>query len=338
MNLNKFDYNLPKELIAQKPITPRDRSKFLIYNKTEDKIKHDFFFNLPKYVDTNDVLVFNNSKVFPARLKVLKPTGGKIEIFLLKDLGRGKWECLVGGRLGKTRELDKDILKMNILEKLDNENWIIKFNLTEKKFKVFLDQYGETPLPPYIKTKDSKNIRKKYQTIYAEHQGSVAAPTAGLHFTNKVFKELNKKHVQIEFVTLHVGLGTFAPVKTKKIEDHKIHKEFGILDKQTCDRLNKAKEQGKRIIAVGTTSIRVLESAATSKGLRPFNDWIDLFIYPGYSFRFVDAIITNFHLPKSSLLMLISAIIGVDKVMEIYKKAIKKRYRFYSFGDVMFIE
>jgi S-adenosylmethionine:tRNA ribosyltransferase-isomerase len=343
MNLEIFNYHLPKKLIAQKPVSPRDRSKFLIYDKSKDKIKHDSFYNLPKYLDSNDVLVFNNSKVFPARLKAYKSTGGKIEIFLLQDLGKGKWECLIGGKLGEVRELDKDKLKANILEKLENGNWLVKFNLAGKQFDEFLNKYGETPLPPYIKTKDSKLIREKYQTIYAKQQGSVAAPTAGLHFTKKLLKELNKKGVQTEFVTLHVGLGTFAPVKTKKIEDHKIHKEFGILDKQTCERLNKAKKQGKRIIAVGTTSIRVLESAFKEKSLKPFSNWIDLFIYPGYSFKFVDAIITNFHLPKSSLLMLVSAFIkkdktGVNRLMEIYKKAIKKRYRFYSFGDAMFIK
>lgn len=348
MNLEIFNYSLPKELIAQKPVTPRDSSKFLIYARKEDKTKHDSFYNLPKYLDSNDVLVFNDSKVFPARLKILKPTGGKIEIFLLQDLGKGNWECLVGGKIKENYELGimnngfKKICKVLKPEK-QGGSWQVKFNLTGKEFEEFLDKYGETPLPPYIKTKDSKLIRKKYQTIYAEHQGSVAAPTAGLHFTEKLLKELNKKGVQIEFITLHVGLGTFAPVKIKKIEDHKIHKEFGILDKQTCDRLNKAKEQGKRIIAVGTTSIRVLESASRGKFLKPFSNWINLFIYPGYSFKFIDAMITNFHLPKSSLLMLVSAFIkkdktGVKKLMEIYKKAIKKRYRFYSFGDAMFVK
>ncbi|MFH1610518.1 MAG: tRNA preQ1(34) S-adenosylmethionine ribosyltransferase-isomerase QueA [Patescibacteria group bacterium] len=338
MNFEKFNYNLPKELIAQKPVTPRDGSKLLIYSKKEDRVLHKHMYNLPKYLDSNDVLVFNNSKVFPARLNVYKPTGGEIEIFLLQDLGKGKWECLIGGKLKDVKELNKGNLKVNVLDKLENGNWLVKFNLFDEKFKAFLDKYAETPLPPYIKTKDSKSIRKKYQTIYAKHQGSVAAPTAGLHFTKKLLNQLDKKSVQMEFVTLHVGLGTFAPVKTNKIEDHKIHKEFGILDKKTCDRLNEAKKQGKRIIAVGTTSIRVLEGASKRNKLKPFSGWIDIFIYPGYSFKFIDAMITNFHLPKSSLLMLISAFINIDKVMEIYQKAIKKKYRFYSFGDALFIK
>ncbi|MFH1457130.1 MAG: tRNA preQ1(34) S-adenosylmethionine ribosyltransferase-isomerase QueA [Patescibacteria group bacterium] len=342
MQLELFNYNLPKSLIAQKPATFRDRSRLLVFNKKTNKIKHDYFFNLLNYIDSNDVLVFNNSKVFPARLICNKKTGGTIEVFLLNKINKNNWECLIGGKLGSARELDKNNLKINIIKKLNNGNWQIRFGLTGKKFEIFLNKYGQTPLPPYIKTKDSTIIRKKYQTIYAKYLGSVAAPTAGLHFTKRLLSGLNKKGVQIEFITLHVGVGTFAPVKTARIEQHKIHKEFAVLDKATCARLNLAKKQGKNIIAVGTTSARVLESAIKNKNLKHFNGWVDIFIYPGYKFKFIDAIITNFHLPKSSLLMLVSAFIGkgkvgIKKLMSIYKKAIKKKYRFYSFGDSMFI-
>ena len=379
MKTKLFNYHLPKELIAQSPATPRDHSRLLVYERKTEKIIHDKFFNLKKYLQPNDVLVFNNTKVFPARLILKKNTGGKVEILLLKDLGQGKWECLLGGRrikenleLSPARLRPSDHqgppvlldyggqassflpekhnqIKCKVLNKLKGGRWIVRFNLAGKELEKFLNQHGQTPTPPYIKKKSRLD---KYQTIYARYTGSVAAPTAGLHFTKKLLKELNKFGVQQEFITLHVGLGTFAPVKTKEIEDHHIHAEFASLDKQTCQRLNKAKEQGKKVIAVGTTSVRVLETASDANGkLKPLNGWINLFIYPGYKFKFVDGIITNFHLPKSTLLMLVAAFVdqeknfanspnknyGTQKILEVYKEAIKKNYRFYSFGDAMLV-
>ncbi|MFC1622407.1 tRNA preQ1(34) S-adenosylmethionine ribosyltransferase-isomerase QueA, partial [Patescibacteria group bacterium] len=320
MNTKLFDYNLPKELIAQKPANPRDSSQLLIYDSVHNKVTHDKFYNLLKYLQSGDVLVFNNSKVFPARLILQKQTGGKIEVFLLQNLGNGKWECLVGGQIKENQKLYfvgtghcpvQPICK--IIKKLDNSNWIVKFNLLEKKFQDWLEKYGQTPLPPYINRRNaSERVLKKdrfnYQTVYAKQQGSVAAPTAGLHFTKKLLKQLNKFGVQQEFVTLHVGLGTFQPVKTKKVEEHQMHAEFAMLDKATCQRLNMAKQDGKRIIAVGTTSARILEAATNKQGkLKPVNDWINIFIYPGYKFKFINGLLTNFHLPQSSLLMLVSA-------------------------------
>ena len=350
-NLQDFDYNLPKELIAKRPVSPRDRSRLLIYNKKNNQIKHDYFFNLVKYLDKNDVLIFNNSKVFPARLIFKKETGGKTEIFLLNKINKYNWECLIGGRIKEIKKLEIKKLRVEILKKLEHNKWQVKLNLAGKKLEEFLDKYGETPLPPYIKIKDSKIIRKKYQTIYARIRGSVAAPTAGLHFTKKLFNQLNKKCVQVEFVTLHVGFGTFQTLKNNNIQKNKLHQEFAVIDKATCDRLNKAKQQGKRIIAVGTTSVRVLEAATRNGKLNKLparrspakqdeggNNYINLFIYPGYKFKFVDAIITNFHLPKSSLLMLVSAFVNLKKIKQIYQLAIKNKYRFYSFGDAMFIK
>jgi len=363
MKLSLFDYNLPKELIAQKQIKPRDHSRLLILKSPTtsspavagvtppraggDTITHDYFYNLDKYLDSNDVLVFNDSKVMPARIRMYKETGGKVEVFLLKELTAGKWEVMIGGKVVvKTRlrrrfapRNDSGFLKCEIIEKLDNGNWVVKFNLKGKKFREVLEKIGETPLPPYIKTKDSKQIRKDYQTIYAHDEGSVAAPTAGLHFTKRVFEKLKKKGVKIEFVTLHVGLGTFQPVKTNEIEKHQMHAEYVVLDQATTKRLNNYKKEGKRIVAVGTTSCRVLEAMSLKNGkLKTGAKDVNIFIYPGYKFKFVDEMITNFHLPKSTLLMLVSALAGRENILKAYKLAVKKKYRFYSFGDGMIIK
>lgn len=361
MNLSLFNYNLPRELIAQTPKEPRDTSGLLVYDRNTGGIINDRFFNLPKYLRPDDVLVFNNTKVFPARLIMHKPTGGKIEIFLLKEVGGGKWECLIGGKLKKIKnsvsssrvpsrsgrwDLGLKNLKAIITGRVAESVWLIKFNLSEKKFCDFIEKYGETPLPPYIKTKDSRKIRAEYQTIYAKTLGSVAAPTAGFHFTKKLLARLKKMGVAEEFVTLHVGLGTFQPVKTDQIEKHQMHAELAVLDKATCARLNLAKKQGRRIVAVGTTSARLLEAATDKNGkLKPIRKDVNIFIYPGYQFKFVDALVTNFHLPKSTLLMLVAAFLGQHKnksagikiMQKIYTTAVKKKYRFYSFGDCMFI-
>lgn len=335
MKLKLFDYNLPNELIAQKQMKPRDISRLMVINKASRQIRHDYFFNLDKYLKEGDVLVFNNSKVFPARIRF----GGR-EIFLLKELRGGKWEVM--GRNLRFMIYDlgfkSNVLKCEILKKMDSGNYIVRFNLQGKKFREWLEKYGETPLPPYIKTKDSAQIRKDYQTVFAKSEGSVAAPTAGLHFTKRVFGKLEKKGIKIEFVTLHVGAGTFQTVKTENIEEHKLHEEWTGIDKITAGRLSRYKKEGRRIIAVGTTSCRALEALVDKEGrLKPAKREVNIFIYPGYKFKFVDGLITNFHLPKSSLLMLVSALAGRKFILEVYKKAIQKKYRFYSFGDGMFI-
>ena len=341
MLTSDFNYNLPQTLIAQKPVSPRDHSRLLVLDKNNGKIKHCHFSDLPKLLQPNDVLVFNNSKVFKARLTGTKPTGGKLEIFLLREINASTWEAMIGGRGGDVgleikfgKNLSGKIIKQN--ENLRH----IKFNLSGIKLQNAIDKLGTIPLPPYIKQTAKLD---RYQTVYAKTRGSVAAPTAGLHFTKKLLSDLKKKNIQLEYVTLHVGLGTFASIKTDKIENHKIHTEWATIDSATAKRLNVAKKQGRRIIAVGTTTVRTLE-AFCGRGMprhaptieRGSKD-INLYITPGYKFKFVDAMITNFHLPQSSLLVLVSSFAGYDKTLAAYKTAINKKYRFYSFGDAMFI-
>lgn len=349
MKLSQFNYILPKNLIAQHPRRPRDHSRLLILNRQTKKISHHKFYEIEKYLKKGDVLVLNNSKVIPARLIARREkTNGKLEIFLLRQLTPNTWQCLVGGRRAHPNlKLNfSKTLKGELVKKFDQSRWQVKFNKSGQSLKKEIYKIGHTPTPPYIKPQTFKpssdsSISRDYQTIYAKHEGSVAAPTAGFHFTKKLLTRLKKKGVQIVFITLHVGLGTFAPVKTKNIKDHKMHPEFAIINKSTAQRLNKAKKQGRRIIAVGTTSVRILESAAkkqnTSYILHPTSNNINLFITPGYKFKFTDALITNFHLPCSTLLMLVSALAGRPLILKTYKQAIKKKYRFYSFGDAMFI-
>ncbi len=368
MKLSLFDYHLPHKLITQKPVRPRDHSRLFVYNKKTDKIQHKHFYDLPKFLKPGDVLVLNNSKVFPARLIGKKTTGGKIEIFLLKyyeqtsDVGSSRhrmsdcqntWEVMIGGKIKHSNEkitITKNLF-CTIIDKNSNNSWLVKFNLSGNKFWQQVEKYGQAPLPPYIKTKSNL---KEYQTVYAKIKGSVAAPTAGFHFTKPLLNKLKKQGVQIEYITLHVGLGTFAPVKEKNITKHQIHSELAEINQTTARRLNQAKKQGRRIVAVGTTAIRTLEAfsvvtgrAASASGvdlsLQSGKKWTNIFIYPGYKFRFVDCSITNFHLPKSTLLMLIAAFLGNKKtgiiiLHRLYKIAIKNKYRFYSFGDGMFIE
>ena len=344
MRLSLFDYKLPKNLIAQKPMRPRDNSRLLVLNKRQKTISHHKFYEIEKFLNPGDVLVLNNSKVIPARLYGRREgTGGKLEIFLLRQLNTNTWECLVGGRrarVGLKLNFSKT-LKGELLKKLDEQKWQIRFNKCGQSLEKEIYKIGQTPTPPYIKkqlTINNQQLAANYQTVYARHDGSVAAPTAGFHFTKRLLNKLKKKGVQFEFLTLHVGLGTFAPVKTQKIENHKMHPEFAVLNKSTCTRLNKAKKEGRRIITVGTTSVRVLESVANKKAqLKPTTQDINLFIYPGYKFKFTDCLITNFHLPKSTLLMLVSAFASRPLILKVYQQAIKKKYRFYSFGDAMFI-
>lgn len=339
-----FDYFLPHELIAQKPTRPRDHSRLLILNKNTREICHQHFYDLAKWLQAGDVLVLNNSKVIPARLLGHKKlTGGQLEIFLLKKIKGKLWQCLVGGK-GRLpglqvifRKSNKSpiILTAELIKDNGNGTWTVKFNKSGNSLTKIVGQIGQTPTPPYI-----KKIAKlaDYQTIYAKIPGSVAAPTAGLHFTPQLFRQLKSMGAKIEFITLHVGFGTFQPVKVADISQHKLHAEFATLDKSTAQRLNQAKKAKHRIIAVGTTTVRTLETFSNKNGqLKVDSHWINTFIYPPYKFKFVDALITNFHLPKSTLLMLVCAFAGRKNIFKAYRAAIAKKYRFFSFGDAMLI-
>lgn len=336
-----FDYKLPKNLIANSPAHPRDHSRLMIIDRKTGQIENHLFFEIEKFLGPNDVLVLNKTKVFPARIFGKKPTGGKVEILLHKNIDKFTWEVLTkpGLRTGQTVTFKGFSLKV---AKRNDELAVIEFNISKDELIERLRKIGITPLPPYIhSTESEKNLRREYQTVYAKSLGSVAAPTAGFHFTGRLLKRLKKKGVQIEYVTLHVGMGTFAPVKTKTLEEHKMHEEVFFVDQKTFERLVKAKKSGKRIISVGTTSTRVLETISPKK----LSGSTNIFIYPPYKFKFVDALITNFHLPKSTLLALISAFVSYPNINEkfksfnsslmgkAYRKAIKDKYRFYSFGD-----
>jgi len=346
--LSTYDFNLPPELIAQKPASPADTCRLLILDRKTKKITDEKFLNLPKYLNKDDVLVFNNSKVLPARLIGRKTTGGKVEILLLRQIKPNTWECLVGNLPVKKQIGTKlnfgELLSGQIATRI-KDTAQIKFNLSGKKLMAQIFKLGQTPTPPYIKRLAKAT---EYQNFFAKKIGSVAAPTAGLHFTPRMFKLLKQKGVQIEFVTLHVGLGTFAPIKSDDITKHQIHSEYFELDKPTAKRLNQAKKEGRRIIAVGTTSVRVLESCSKPKAqsskpraksyeLRANSGYTQIYIYPSYKFKFIDALITNFHVPKSSLILLVSAFAGTEFIRRAYQHAISKKYRFYSFGDVMLI-
>lgn len=337
LTLDKFNYHLPQELISQKPIKPRDHARLLILDKNTGATQHKKFYQIGDYLNPGDVIVLNNSKVIPARLLGKKSTGGKVEIFLLKKQTRPKqniWQCLIKGKIKPDQKIifKKDITAQVINQKNDiNRLATVKFNCSDKK----LFSIGHTPTPPYIKTKAKLT---DYQTVYAKTPGSVAAPTAGLHFTKKLISQLKKKGIKFEFITLHVGLGTFAPVKAKNVQFHQISAEFCMISPSTARRLNSAKEAGHKIIACGTTSVRTLESFTKNKKIIPQENWTNIFIYPGYKFKFVDAIITNFHLPKSTLLMLVSAFTSTNLIKKTYATAIDKKYRFYSFGDAMLIK
>jgi len=338
MKLSKFNYYLPKNLIAQKPIRPRHNSRLMFLDKKKKTIKHDFFYNLAKYLKKGDVLVFNDSKVFPARLPARKITGGKLEVFLLREKGK-LWQCLIGGKVrreGMEFSVGK-LLKGKVIKKLGEGLWQVRFNLKGNKFWQAVEKYGEAPVPPYIKNKSNL---KEYQTSFAKKKGSVAAPTAGFHFSQKLFRDLKKKEIKFEFVTLHVGYGTFQPVKVNDIRKHQMHFEYLEIKKEVIKRLLNYKKEKRRIIAVGTTSCRALEGIVSQYKKAPKKDFFgktNLFIYPGYKFKFITGLITNFHLPKSTLLMLVSAFASLPFIKKAYQEAIEKKYRFYSFGDGMLI-
>ena len=348
MKLKDFDYNLPKELIAQKPVYPRDYSRLLILDKKTRKISHHHFYEIGSFLRGGDVLVLNNTKVIPARLIGKKlETGGRVEVFLIqpnvRDLKNytwnNEWVVIGGPRLNQGQEIIFDKrLKGEIIKVLGQER-IIKFNKGGKELEKIIFQIGQTPIPPYIKFPDKKNkLQKEYQTIFAKYFGSVAAPTAGFHFTAKLLKQLQKQGVKMEYVTLHVGLGTFQPVKEENIKKHQMHSEWAMIDKATAKRLNQYKKNKQRIISVGTTACRALESFCDKKGrIKAGEKFTNIFIYPSYKFKFVDGLITNFHLPKSTLLMLVSALASQELIKKAYQEAIKKKYRFYSFGDAMLI-
>lgn len=340
--LSDFDYNLPSELIAQEPVSPRDHCRLLILDKKTGVIKHGKFFDITNYFNPGDVLVINDSKVFPARLFGKKQgTGGVIEIFLHKNLNKNIWECLLGGRVreGIIIVLEKG-LEAKVLKNNNDGTWQVSFNKSNQDFFKIISSIGHLPLPPYIKrNKDDNKDKSSYQTTYANDKkmGSVAAPTAGLHFTPRLLKKLKDQGVIIASVTLHVGLGTFSPIKTEDILEHKMHSEYVEIDKKSSRIIKKAKTEHKKIIAVGTTSCRVLETWASQGLVEEFAAWTDIFIYPGYKFKMVDSLITNFHLPKSSLMLLVSALAGKNNIDRAYSEAVSQKYRFFSYGDAMII-
>ncbi|MBT5016988.1 tRNA preQ1(34) S-adenosylmethionine ribosyltransferase-isomerase QueA [Candidatus Peregrinibacteria bacterium] len=336
MKTAAFDYHLPEELIAQNPLPNRDQSKLMVLNRANQEIEHRHVYELTQILGPNDVLVFNETQVFPARLHG-KIKDKSVEILLHRELKEGAWECLVKpGKRFKQNSIIKFSELTAIVKKINEDgSRILEFSTTGPTLNKIIDQIGETPLPPYIK--HSQASPEQYQTTYAKNRGSVAAPTAGLHFTPELLAKLAKQGVEQHFVTLHVGRGTFEPVKADKIEDHKMHAEWFTLSKETVTALNAAKKANKRIIAVGTTTNRVLESCATAGHLTANSTDTELFITPGYKFQFVDALLTNFHLPKSTLLMLVSALADKELIDRAYQEAINQKYRFFSFGDAMLI-
>lgn len=342
MNKSDFFYNLPEELIAQQPAEPRDSSRMMVLSKESDEIEHKHFYDICDYFNEGDCLILNNTRVLPARIYgTKKDTGAVVEFLLLKQIENDLWETLAGP--GKRAKKDTEfvfgggILCARVEEVLENGNRIVKFSY-DKNDNIFniLDKIGEMPLPHYI-TEELKD-KERYQTVYSKELGSAAAPTAGLHFTEEILEKLKNKGVRIGYVTLHVGLGTFRPVKADKIEEHRMHSEHYHLPRETADLINETKNNGGRVIAVGTTSCRTLESVATFCGeIKEDDGNTDIFIYPGYKFKCIDGLLTNFHLPESTLIMLVSAFYGYEKTLKAYKCAVEDKYRFFSFGDCMLI-
>lgn len=340
MRKSDFYFDLPEELIAQTPLERRDSSRLLHLDKTTGELEHRHFYELLNYLREGDCMVFNDSRVLPARLIGARPTGGSVELVLLRDLGEGRWECL--SRPGRKTKPGTEILfgngelKATVESVAEGGNRIVRFDY-EGIFLEVLERLGKMPLPPYIK--EELQDSERYQTVYSREIGSAAAPTAGLHFTKELMEKIAAKGVKLCYVTLHVGLGTFRPVKAEEIEDHEMHSEFCIIPEETARIVSETKKKGGRVIAVGTTSCRTLESFAREDGSLPTTSgWTNIFIYPGYTFKCVDALVTNFHLPESTLIMLVSALAGREHVLHAYEEAVKERYRFFSFGDAMFIE
>ncbi|MBR7160104.1 MAG: tRNA preQ1(34) S-adenosylmethionine ribosyltransferase-isomerase QueA [Clostridia bacterium] len=338
MNTKDFYYDLPQELIAQTPLEPRDSSKMLVYDAINDSVEHQHFYDILDYLKSGDVLVVNNTRVIPARLYGRKPTGAVVEVLLLRRINYTDWEVIL--KPGKRLQVGAEIifspqLSATVIERLEDGGRIIRFAF-EGVFEDILNNLGSVPLPPYIREKLSNTER--YQTVYSKIEGSAAAPTAGLHFTPELIEKIKQKGVIFAEVLLHVGLSTFRPVKVEDVTTHKMHTEYYEVSQETADVINLARREGRRVIAVGTTTVRVLESVADDDGyLKEARGDTDIFIYPGYRYKAIDCLITNFHLPESTLIMLVSAFVGYDKTMSLYKTAVENKYRFFSFGDSMFL-
>ncbi len=339
MNTEEFDYYLPEELIAQHPLTDRAAARFMTINKETGEVGHDYFYNVKNYLKPGDCLVLNDTRVIPARLYGVKEgTGAAMEFLLLTRRSTNEWEVILKpGRRAKEGVrviFGEGKLVAEIKEVLDNGNRVVEF-FYEGLFENVLEELGEMPLPPYITAK--LEDKEMYQTVYSKNEGSAAAPTAGLHFTPELLKEIEEMGVKLAFLTLHVGLGTFRPVKVDNVEEHKMHSEYYVVTEECAKIVNETIDNGGRVISVGTTSCRTLESAAENGRLKASSGWTDIFIYPGYKFKITNALITNFHLPKSTLIMLVSALADKEKILNAYNIAVKERYRFFSFGDAMFI-
>ena len=340
MKTSDFYYDLPKELIAQTPLEPRDSSRLLVLDREKQTLEHKHFYDIIDYLNEGDLLVANDSRVLPARIYGIKDeTGAKVEFLLLKQVANNRWEtlCKPGkkAKVGTKFSFGNGILRATVVEVKDDGNRIVDFDC-EENFFTTLDKIGQMPLPPYI-TAELKD-KERYQTVYSHELGSAAAPTAGLHFTTELMDRIKAKGIKIAYVTLHVGLGTFRPVKVDDVTKHKMHSEHYEVPEETAKLINETKKNGGRVIAVGTTSCRTLESVAARYGeIKPCEGFTDIFIYPGFEFKVLDGLITNFHLPESTLIMLVSAFAGYDFIMNAYKEAVKEKYRFFSFGDAMFI-
>ncbi|HAI85675.1 MAG TPA: tRNA preQ1(34) S-adenosylmethionine ribosyltransferase-isomerase QueA [Firmicutes bacterium] len=341
MRVDDFDYELPERLIAQAPLAARDASRLMVLVRDERRIEHRHFGDLPSYLSPGDVLVLNDTRVIPARLRATRPTGGRVEILLLQPRGGDVWECLARpgrrAQVGQTLTFADGRMIGHVLSKTEYGGRVVEFRATEgETVDAVVDAIGEMPVPHYIKRRLEQSER--YQTVYARERGSAAAPTAGLHFTPELLGQIERAGVAIARVTLHVGLGTFRPVKTERVEEHVMHAEHYEVSEATADVINSARSAGGRVVAVGTTTVRTLESAAGVDGrVMPGSGWTSIFIYPGYTFRAVDAMVTNLHLPKSTLIMMVSAFAGRDFVFDAYRRAVQEEYRFFSFGDAMLI-
>ena len=339
MKKSDFYYELPEELIAQTPLEKRDASRLLVLDRNTGAIEHKHFYDLPAFLQEGDCLVLNDSRVLPARLLGTRSTGGAVEVVLLRDLGDGRWECLTRPgkktRPGAELSFGDGVLTATVVDAIEDGNKILQFHY-DGIFLEHLERLGKMPLPPYIK--EELQDSERYQTVYSRQLGSAAAPTAGLHFTPELLEEIRQKGVKVCYVTLHVGLGTFRPVKAEDIQDHVMHSEYCEIPEETAKAINETRRNGGRVVAVGTTTCRTLESFAAEDGtVKKSGGWTDIFIYPGYRFKCVDALVTNFHLPESTLVMLVSALAGRETILHAYEVAVAERYRFFSFGDAMFI-
>lgn len=341
MQINTLDYNLPEELIAQQAIEPRDHSKMLVLNRSDNSLADKHFFDLPEFLQEGDVLVLNDTKVIPARINFRKTTGGKIEGLFLREIKFGEWEVMLKGiskvKTGTKLTIAGSNVKFTVISRLSSKTAALKLHPKTDAIEL-LDRIGKTPLPPYIHRPDEqKEDKERYQTVFGTKPGAVAAPTAGLHFTSELLEKIRLMDVKTASVTLHVGMGTFEPIKSETVENHDMHSEYYSISEEAVSTINEARANGKKIIAVGTTSVRVLETASTEKGISSKSGWTDIFIYPPFRFRSVDVMITNFHLPRTTLLAMIFAFAGRDFTLQSYEHAIRNEYRFYSYGDAMLI-